>query len=230
MDLSRLKAEICFVSRRLWQLGWAAANAGNVSALLEDGTVLVTPTGVSKALVSPRMLVRTAPDGSVLEAQEGCAPSSELKMHLRCYRERPDVRAVVHAHPPAATGFACAGVPLDRHFLTEASATIGTVPLAPYALPSTDQVPDSVAPLIRDHDALLLANHGALAVGKDLTAAFFHMETLEHLAKVRLVAQALGGPREFTAEQALCLRALSAAPGARQAAVPPNRPDQSWEE
>jgi L-fuculose-phosphate aldolase len=189
--------EICDVCHKMWQLGWVAANDGNVSAKLDDGTFLVTPTGMSKSLITLKTLLRIKADGSVLEGAKGLRPSSEIKMHLRCYRERSDISAVVHAHPPAATSFAVAHVPLDRYAMIETVVSMGSIPVTPYATPSTDEVPESIAPYLAEHDVLLLANHGALTVGDSLMTAYYRMETLELYAKITLNARLLGGEKEI---------------------------------
>lgn len=199
MDLSypEIRDQICDVCHKMWQLGWVAANDGNVSVKLGNGTFLATPTGISKSFITPEKLVLINESGEVLEGLEGYRPSSEIKMHLRCYKEREDVGAVVHAHPPTATGFAVAHVDLDRYTMIETVIAIGSVPVTPYGTPSTDEVPDAIAPYLPEHDVLLLANHGALSVGADLTTAYYRMETLELYAKISLTAHLLGGEKEI---------------------------------
>ena len=203
MDTARineLKDQICDVCHKMWQLGWVAANDGNVSARLDDGTFLCTPTGMSKSFITPEKLLRVDKDLKVLEGQEGLRPSSEMKMHLRCYEKRPDVMCVVHAHPPGATGFAVAHLDMDRYNMIETVLTLGSVPVTPYGTPSTYEVPEAIAPYLQEHDALLLMNHGALTVGCDLITAYYRMETLELNAKISLVAHLLGGEREISHE------------------------------
>ena len=162
MQIEEIKDQICDVCHKMWQLGWVAANDGNVSVRLEDGTFLATPTGMSKSFITPDKLLRIDAKGNVLEGAEGLRPSSEIKMHLRCYEKRADVNAVVHAHPPAATGFAVAHRPMDMYNMIEDVAAIGAVPLTPYGTPSTTEVPDAIEPYLNDHDVMLLENHGAL--------------------------------------------------------------------
>ena len=125
MQIEEIKDQICDVCHKMWQLGWVAANDGNVSVRLEDGTFLATPTGMSKSFITPDKLLRIDAKGNVLEGAEGLRPSSEIKMHLRCYEKRADVNAVVHAHPPAATGFAVAHRPMDMYNMIEDVAAIG---------------------------------------------------------------------------------------------------------
>ncbi|WP_240422295.1 class II aldolase/adducin family protein [Listeria costaricensis] len=188
-----LKEQLCAVCNKMWQQGWVAANDGNVTVKLGEDRFLATPTGISKSFITPEKLLIIDGQGKVIEGENGYRPSSEIKMHLRCYQEREDVGAVVHAHPPTATGFALAEMPLDTYSLIESSLTIGSVPIAPFGMPSTDEVPESIAPFLPDHDVLLLANHGALAVGSDLITAYYRMETLELVAKTIFVARTLKG-------------------------------------
>ena len=184
----------------MWQLGWVAANDGNVSAKLEDGTFLATPTGMSKSFITPEKLVHIDKTGKILDALEGYRPSSEIKMHLRCYEEREDVGAVLHAHPPVATGFAVANIPLDDYSMIETVIALGSIPVTPYGTPSTQEVPDAIAPYLPEHDAMLLQNHGALTVGADVITAYYRMETLELFAKISLNARLLGGAQELSKE------------------------------
>ena len=182
----------------MWQLGWVAANDGNVSVKLDDGTFLATPTGISKSFITPEKLVHIDENGEVLDGPEGAKPSSEIKMHLRCYKEREDVGAVVHAHPPTATGYAVAHLDMDRYTMIETVIAIGSIPVTPYGTPSTYEVPDAIAPYLQEHDVLLLENHGALTVGSDLITAYYRMETLELYAKISLTAHLLGGEKEIS--------------------------------
>lgn len=193
-----LKEQICDICHKMWQLGWVAANDGNVSVKLEDGTFLATPTGISKSFITPDKLVHIDENGNVLDGTDGYRPSSEIKMHLRCYREREDVGAVLHAHPPVATGYAVAHKPLDEYSMIETVIALGSVPVTPYGTPSTYEVPDAIAPYLGEHDALLLMNHGALTVGADLLTAYYRMETLELFAKISLNAHLLGGAKEIS--------------------------------
>lgn len=200
MDINTVKEQICDVCHKMWQLGWVAANDGNVSAKLEDGTILATPTGISKSFITPEKLILLNGKGEVLEAAEGYRPSSELKMHLRCYDRRDDVFSVVHAHPPGATGFAVAHRPMDMYNMIEDVAVIGSVPLTPYGTPSTSEVPDAIEPYLEEHDVMLLTNHGALAVGADVYTAFYRMESLELWAKITINAEILGGSKDIDRE------------------------------
>lgn len=194
-----IKREICEIGKRIYTKGFVAANDGNISVKVNDNEFWATPTGVSKGYLTPDMLIKVDANGKVLEGT--WKPSSELKMHLRVYKERSDVGAVVHAHPPTATGFAIAHIPLDKFTMPEAVIFLGTVPIAPYGTPSTDEIPDAISEYLQNHDAVLLENHGALTVGHDLMTAYFKMETLEFFAKISLVARQLGGEKELNCEQ-----------------------------
>ena len=200
MKYQEVREQICDVCHKMWQLGWVAANDGNVSVKLDDGTFMATPTGISKSFITPEKLVIIDSTGKVLEGEPGYKPSSEIKMHLRCYAERPDVGAVVHAHPPTATGYAVAGKSLDEYSMIETVIAIGSIPLTPYGTPSTDEVPNAIAPYLAEHDVMLLKNHGALTVGCDLITAYYRMETLELFAKISLNARMLGGAQELSKE------------------------------
>lgn len=184
------RSEICTAGRWIHARHFAPATDGNISVRLDDSSVLTTPTCVNKGMMTPDDLVVTDLRGRRVSGAR--APSTELAMHLLIYSLRPDVCAICHAHPPIATGFAAAGVPLDKAILSEAVGSLGCVPLAPYGTPGTTELCDSIEPLLRDYDAILLANHGVVTYGCDLLTAFFRMETVEHVALVSLVTQLLG--------------------------------------
>lgn len=202
MQLSYMdvRVQICDVCHKMWQKGWVAANDGNVSVKLSDGTFLTTPTGMSKSFITPEKLVHIDKEGSIIEALAGLRPSSEIKLHMRCYQERQDVGSVLHAHPPVATGYAVANKPLDEYSMIETVLTLGSVPVTPYATPSTYEVPEAIAPYLGEHDAVLLQNHGALTVGADVITAYYRMETLELFAQISLNAHMLGGAKELSRE------------------------------
>src|SRR5262245_38894240 len=202
----QIKADIVEIGRRLWQRGYVASNDGNVSVRLDDRRLMTTPKNVSKGFMSPEMMVITDLDGRKLAGDRD--PSSELKMHLQVYRDRPDANAVVHAHPPTATGFAVAGIPLDRAVLAEVVTTLGSIPIAEYATPSTDELPAACSKYLKAHDGLLLANHGALAIGPDLLIAYHRMETIEHFAKISLVTRTLGREHLLSREEVQRLQGL----------------------
>lgn len=197
MQEQEIKELICDVCHKMWQLGWVAANDGNISVKMEDGTFWITPSGISKSFITPEKLIRVNEAMEKLEGAEGLVPSSEIKMHMRCYQEREDVGAVVHAHPPTATGYAVANKPLDEYSMIETVIAIGSVPVTPFGTPSTYEVPEAIAPYLAQHDVLLLQNHGALTVGCDLITAYYRMETLELFAKISLNAHLLGGAQEI---------------------------------
>jgi len=203
---SSLRADIVEVGRRMYARGYTASNDGNISVRLDADRLLMTPKSVCKGFMSPDMMCITDLQGRKLEGARD--PSSEMLMHLEVYRQRPDVQAVVHAHPPTATGFAVAGIPLDKAVLAEVVTTLGSIPIAEYATPSTQELPDAVRKYIRAHDGMLLANHGALTVGSDLFAAYYKMETIEHFAKISLVARLLGRENLIAREELLRLQEL----------------------
>lgn len=184
------RREICTAGRWIHARHFAPATDGNISVRLDASRVLTTPTCLSKGMMTPDDLVVTDLNGRSLSGAR--APSTELPMHLLIYRVRSDVYAICHAHPPIATGFAAAGLALDKPILSEAVFSLGCVPLAPYGTPGTSELCDSIEPLLRNHDAILLANHGVVTYGQDLLSAFFRMETVEHFAQVSLVTQLLG--------------------------------------
>ena len=200
------RAAIVEVGRRLHAREYVASNDGNVSVRLDADRLLTTPTGVSKGSMTPDMLVVTDFEGRKLAG--GRNPSSELLMHLAVYRHRPEVNAVVHAHPPVATGFAVAGIELNRAVLAEVVTTLGSIPIADYGTPSTHELADAVGRHITTHDGLLLANHGALTVSGDLMSAYYKMETVEHFARISLVARLLGGERLLSREEVTRLQSL----------------------
>lgn len=203
VDEQELRALICDICNKVWQKGWVAANDGNVSVKLDDDTFLCTPTGISKSFITPDKLIKINAKAEILEREGDYRPSSEIKMHLRCYQDRDDVGAVLHAHPPVATAFALAHMPLDSYSLIESAIVIGSIPIAPFGIPSTNEVPDSIAPFLPEHDVILLENHGALAVGSDLITAFYRMETLELVANTIYHARMLlGGEKETEIPQA----------------------------
>lgn len=201
LSYMEIREQICDVCHKMWQLGWVAANDGNITVKLEDGTFLATPTGISKSFITPEKLVRIDKDSNILEAEGNYKPSSEIKMHLRCYKEREDIGAVLHAHPPTATGFAVANIPLDKYTMIETIVSLGSIPVTPYGTPSTNEVPEAIAPYLQEHDVMLLKNHGALSVGDSLLTAYYKMETLELFAKISLNARLLGGEEELSRDK-----------------------------
>ena len=203
---SSLRADIVEVGRRMYARAYTASNDGNISVRLGADRLLMTPKSVCKGFMTPDMMCVTDLEGRKLQGDRD--PSSEMLMHLEVYRQRPDVQAVVHAHPPIATGFAVAGIPLNRAVLAEVLTTLGSIPIAEYATPSTKELPAAVRKYIKAHDGMLLANHGALTVGADLFSAYYKMETIEHFAKISLVARLLGNENLIAREEVERLQEL----------------------
>jgi len=205
---SKQVALLVDVCHRLATRGFVAAMDGNVSARLPNGNILVTRSGVNKGAVGPEDFVEVSPGGR--SVSKSWAASTEVMMHLLIYRERQDVHAVVHAHPPTATGFAVARIPLEECLLPEVIVGLGAIPLAAYATTSTDEVARSIRPFVKRAQAILLANHGVVAYGRDPLDAFFKMEKVEHAAQITLVARMLGGAVPLTEEELEKLRRVSA--------------------
>ncbi|MDR2545930.1 MAG: class II aldolase/adducin family protein [Lachnospiraceae bacterium] len=192
-----IKEEMCEIGKRVYLRGMVAANDGNFSVKLGEGEFLCTPTGVSKGFMTPEYICKIDGEGRLLAANGDFRPTSEMKMHLRVYRERPDVCAVVHAHPMYATSFAIAGLALDKPIIPEAIISLGYVPLAGYGMPTTDEIPDAIGEYLQGFDAVLLANHGALTYGDSLLNAYHKMESVEFYARLLYQAQVLGGAKEL---------------------------------
>src|SRR6202140_730070 len=203
---SSLRGDIVEIGRRMYARSYTASNDGNISVRLGEGRLLMTPKSVCKGFMTPDMMCITDLNGRKLQGD--LDPSSEILMHLEVYRQRSDVQAVVHAHPPTATGFAVPGIPLDRAVLAEVLTTLGSIPIAEYATPSTSELPEAVRRYIKTHDGMLLANHGALTVGSDLFSAYYKMETIEHFAKISLVARLLGRENLIAREEVMRLQDL----------------------
>lgn len=206
--IDSVRREIVEVGRRLWTRGLVGGSEGNVSARLDAGRIVATPSGACKGFLEPDDLVVVDSGGHALGGAS--RPSSELKMHLEIYARRDDVRAVVHAHPPTATGFAIAGRPMDECVVPEVIATLGSVPIVPYGTPSTREVAERLAPYVTAHDALLLANHGAVAYGRTLKEATNTMESIEQAARSLLVAHLLGNVNRLSREEVDRLMTLDA--------------------
>ncbi len=214
------REEIIRVCRRLYERGLIAGQDGNVSVRVEANRVLVTPAGMSKVDVTVDDLVEVTLAGERMGGAR--EPSSELGLHLRLYARRPDVRAVVHAHPPVATGFAVAGEGLEAPVLPELIVQMGRVPVVPYARPGTAELADACEPYLAGSEAWLLANHGAVTVGPSLGVAHQRMESLEHAARILLVARLVGRVNELTAGQVTEL--VSSRTPRDVAGVDPERP------
>lgn len=211
-----IKKQIVEIGKRIWTRGYVAANDGNITVLLNDNELFTTPTGISKGFMTEDMIIKCDRTGKVISGNSKYRPSSEVKMHLEIYKERPDIKSVVHAHPPYATSFAVAGIPLNKCVLPEAIIVIGAVPIAPYGLPSTMEIPDRMKPFIQSSDAILLENHGALTMGIDLLNAYHKMETLEHTASIVWKAIQLGNMNvlpEIERDRLMTLREKFSLPG-----------------
>lgn len=192
-SIEELRLDVVEIGKLMFQKSWVAANDGNISARLDETRILCTPTGLSKGMMKPDDLLICDYEGNRLEGVRD--RTSEIEMHLAIYRMRPDVHAIVHAHPPVATGFASAGRALNLALLPEVVICLGSVPLAEYGLPGTPEVTEGMLPYIPKYNAILMANHGAVAYGPDLYQAYFRMETVEHFARIAFVAEMVGGAK-----------------------------------
>jgi L-fuculose-phosphate aldolase len=197
MDEQTARREIVRIGRLMYDRSYVVSSDGNISARLDDGRVVATPTMTCKGRMTEESLAITDMSGKPLGDRR---PSSELAMHLLIYRERPDIRAVCHAHPPNGTAFAVAGLAIDQPILSEVILTLGCVPLASYGTPSTEELTEAMRPLVKHHNALLMANHGAVAYGPDLWQAWDRLETLEHTAKIAILSRILGGSKNLPAD------------------------------
>ena len=194
-----IRRDLADFGRMLHSQGFVAATDGNLSVRMDSNRVMVTPTGVSKGMMEPEDMVVVDMEGCKVS---GCSnPSSEIAMHLTIYNMRPDVGAVVHAHPCTATAFASAGLALDQPLCSEIVITLGAVPLAPYATTGTHGLSESLAPYIPSHNAILMANHGVVTYGRDIRQAYLRMEAVEHYAKIVLAARQLGCARSLNDSQ-----------------------------
>lgn len=216
---SDIARQIVLVCHRLYEKGFVTATDGNVSARLPNGNILTTRSSINKGRVSESDLAEVKPDGTPVTLS--MKPSTELGMHVFVYSRRPDVQAVVHAHPTYATGFAAARIPLNECVLPEVIVGLGAVPLAPYATPSTMEVAESLAPLVANADAILLANHGVVTYGSDLDDAYFKMEKVEHAAHITFVARMLGGEKPLSASEVEKLRTISQGTYGKNASAKP---------
>ena len=193
------KKLIVEIGRRMYAKNFVAANDGNISCKVDENTIWTTPTGVSKGFMTEDMLVKLRLDGTVISQGER-GPSSEVKMHLRVFKENPKVQGVVHAHPLTATAFACAGISLEEPVLMEGVLSLGCVPLVHFALPGTEEVPEAVAPYCREYNAVLLANHGARTWGDNLMQAYYRMEPTEYYAKILMMNNFILGKKTLLSQ------------------------------
>jgi L-fuculose-phosphate aldolase len=209
IDTDQIRKDIIEAGKRLWTRSMIAANDGNISVKVDEGRILSTTAGVSKGFMTEDNIVLLDLDGNSLE--KGKKPSSEILMHLEIYRRRSEIKAVVHAHPPIATGFAAAGIQLDKSILPEVILTLGSVILTPYGTTGTDELAKIAGEGIKNHNGLLLQNHGAVTVGTDLWQAYYRMETLEHFARITLVTKILGRQSILSEEEISKLSSLGTA-------------------
>jgi L-fuculose-phosphate aldolase len=203
--LTSLKNDILQTGKMAYARGYVASNDGNISARIDTKYILITPTGVSKGFMKAQGLVVVDLNGKIISGTK--KPSSEMYTHLQIYNERADVGSICHVHPPFATGFSVAGIPLEQDVLSEVSISLGNIPLVPYGTPGTKELFDGLQPFLQDYDAFLLANHGALTVGADVFDAYFKMETLEHYAQILFIAKQLGKVNKLSTKQVQVLRA-----------------------
>lgn len=191
---TRLRAALCRVGALCYQKGYIVGADGNLSARLRDGTLLVTPAGAMKGFLEPHHLAHVDLTGRVLDA--GPRPSTEIAIHLVSYRERPDVEAVIHTHPPHAVALSIAGIDMQLPVIPEVIVTIGGTPTTPYATPGTNELPDSIRAVVRCSDTLIMRNHGAVTLGSNLLDAFKKLDMVEHTAKILWLVHALKGSIE----------------------------------
>ena len=199
MNLHQIKRDIIEVGRRLYEKGYVVSNDGNISARISEDRIVITPSGLCKGTLSLEDLCICDMDGNKVSGL--LRPSSEVVMHIFLYRERPDIQAIVHAHPPTATGFSVAGIPLTECVLPKVIVGVGSIPIARYGTPGGVDIAEPIRQYVKDYDAYLLENHGATTVGTGVMNAYFKMETMEHFARILLVARQLGGVNVLDAEQ-----------------------------
>ncbi len=197
-----LRQQMVRIGQMMYERGLLCGFEGNLSVRLGDNRILITPSGLHKGLLRPEQLLIVDSEGRVIgyptEARRGLRPTSELPMHLEAYRQRPDIAAVIHAHPPLTVALSIAGIPMDTPMLPEVIVLLGVIPMAPYSLSSSTEGADAIRELVRRHDALVLQRHGTLTVGNSLTQAFMRLETVEQNARIHFMLAQLGagGPLE----------------------------------
>lgn len=201
MDEKNARKELVEVCHLAYERRYICGTEGNFSIRLSENVVLTTPKGACKGRLEIGDFVLTNINGELLTNSADTKPSTELGMHLMAYKMRPDISAVVHAHPTCAVGFTVAGIALDQSVLPEVVCTVGTIPTATYATPSTEEVAQSLEPHLKDHDVMMMDHHGALCLGQNIWDAFYKLETLEHYAETVLVAHMLGGVKPLSSEQ-----------------------------
>ena len=198
--ISQHKNDIIEICKRVYANGWVAANDGNVSIKLDSSTVLCTPTGMSKGYLTTDELIKVDMEGNKIDGF--LEPSSEIKMHIDVYKNKPGVNSVVHAHPPYATGYAVAGLALDECVMPEIIVGLGSIPLTKFGTPSTMEIPENIRPYLKEYNVFLLENHGALSLGNDVYQAYYRMESLELFAKISLFAKLAGKVQVLSEEDA----------------------------
>lgn len=198
MDSKEAKSLIIDIGKRMYAAGFVAANDGNISIKISDNEIWATPSGVSKGYMTEDMLVKVDINGTVLEGSR--KPSSELKMHLRAYKENDSLRCVCHAHPPIATAFGVAGIAMNEPIISETVLTLGSVPVVPYVELGTDKVADVIAPYCKSHGGVMLANHGAVTWAEDPYTAYYRLESMEHYGKIYMYTKTLGNSNCLTVE------------------------------
>ena len=191
--------EIVAIGKRMYDRGYVASNDGNISVRIDANSIMITPSGISKGFMQIDDMIVVNNEGSIISGNK--KPSTELQMHLTIYRERPEIQSVCHAHTPYATAFAVAGISINQPALTEVVISLGNVPLVPFGITGTSELSENLLPFIKNHNAFLLANHGALAIGTNLLSAYHNLETLEHTAKILFIARQLGEIKTLTQEQ-----------------------------
>ncbi len=213
------KKAILDIGRRMYERAFVAANDGNISVKVGDNEVWATPTGVSKGFMTKDMLVKVDLDGNILKGTR--KPSSELKMHLRAYKENPDLKAVVHAHPPISTAFSIAGIPLDKPILAEAVLTLGNVPITPYAELGSEEVPNAIAPFCKTHNGVILGNHGVVTWDEDPYNAYYRLESMEYYANILMITdKILGAQNELGSDEVKRLIAMREKFGIKRGGTP----------
>lgn len=196
------KKDLCEIGERIWQKGFCAGNEGNHSVRISDDRILITPSGISKGMLKPEMICLCDMDGNLVDGQTKYKASSERKVHIAIYTHRPDIKAVIHSHPPHATAFAIANIPLPEGIHPEAEVFLGRVPTAEYATPSTDDLPDSIIPLIGpETNTVLMGNHGSVSFDKDLVGAYYKLEILDAYCKVLILTKQIGRANVLNAQQ-----------------------------
>jgi L-fuculose-phosphate aldolase len=195
---SQYRSDIIEICKRVHANGWVASNDGNISIKISPNEVICTPTGMSKGYLTPDQLVKVDMEGNKLEGE--LEASSEVKIHLDVYRNKKGINSAVHAHPPYSTAYAVAGMPLDQCVIPEIIVSLGSIPLTEYGTPSTHEIPDNIRKYLQDHNAFLLENHGAFAIGADVYQAYYRMESMELFAKISLLAKMLGNVKNISEE------------------------------